>query len=87
MNVKSDSEEDADFVCNSDEDSSDSSSSAFIKSKSTFKKKLQIQQNVTKTIKDIWYPNGILKKILPDGMLIRMLYYNKDIKEKEVLQC
>jgi centromere protein J len=31
--------------------------------------------------KDIWYPNGNLKKISPDGMLIRMLYYNKDIKE------
>ena len=59
---------------NSDKDSSDSSSSAFIKSKCTFKKKLQIQENVTKTVKDIW----------PDGMLIRMLYYNKYIKETNV---
>lgn len=31
--------------------------------------------------KDIWYPNGNLKKISSDGMVIRMLYYNKDIKE------
>ncbi|XP_070498726.1 centromere protein J [Chironomus tepperi] len=31
--------------------------------------------------KDIWYPNGNLKKISPDGLMIRMLYYNKDIKE------
>lgn len=31
--------------------------------------------------RDIWYPNGNLKKISPDGMLIRMLYFNKDIKE------
>lgn len=34
--------------------------------------------------KDIWYPNGNLKKISPDGMLIRMLYYNKDIKETNI---
>lgn len=36
--------------------------------------------------KDIWYPNGNLKKISPDGMLIRMLYYNKDIKETNVTE-
>ncbi|XP_075146571.1 spindle assembly abnormal 4 [Haematobia irritans] len=34
--------------------------------------------------KDIWYPNGNLKKISSDGMLIRMLYYNKDIKETNI---
>lgn len=34
--------------------------------------------------KDIWYPNGNLKKISPDSMLVRMLYYNKDIKETNV---
>lgn len=34
--------------------------------------------------KDIWYPNGNLKKISSDGMFIRMLYYNKDIKETNV---
>ncbi|CAO1403454.1 unnamed protein product [Diamesa serratosioi] len=34
--------------------------------------------------KDIWYPNGNLKKLSPDGMLIRMLYYNKDIKETNI---
>lgn len=34
--------------------------------------------------KDIWYPNGNLKKISPDGMLIRMLYFNKDIKETNI---
>ncbi|XP_055695673.1 centromere protein J [Lutzomyia longipalpis] len=33
--------------------------------------------------RDIWYPNGNLKKISADGMLIRMLYYNKDIKETD----
>uniref|UniRef100_A0A182MUE5 Centromere protein J C-terminal domain-containing protein n=1 Tax=Anopheles culicifacies TaxID=139723 RepID=A0A182MUE5_9DIPT len=31
--------------------------------------------------RDIWYPNGNLKKISSDGMIIRMLYFNKDIKE------
>lgn len=34
--------------------------------------------------KDIWYPNGNLKKISPDGMLIRMLFFNKDIKETNI---
>lgn len=34
--------------------------------------------------KDIWYPNGNLKKISADGMLIRMLYYNRDIKETNI---
>lgn len=33
--------------------------------------------------RDIWYPNGNLKKISADGMLIRMLYFNKDIKETD----
>ncbi|CRK99506.1 CLUMA_CG012825, isoform A [Clunio marinus] len=36
--------------------------------------------------KDIWYPNGNLKKISPDGMLIRMLYFNKDIKETNIYE-
>uniref|UniRef100_A0A182N5X7 Centromere protein J C-terminal domain-containing protein n=1 Tax=Anopheles dirus TaxID=7168 RepID=A0A182N5X7_9DIPT len=31
--------------------------------------------------RDIWYPNGNLKKISPEGLIIRMLYFNKDIKE------
>uniref|UniRef100_A0A1Q3F2G5 Putative t complex protein n=1 Tax=Culex tarsalis TaxID=7177 RepID=A0A1Q3F2G5_CULTA len=31
--------------------------------------------------RDIWYPNGNLKKISPDGLVMRMLYFNKDIKE------
>lgn len=34
--------------------------------------------------KDIWYPNGNLKKISSDGMIIRMLYFNKDIKETNI---
>lgn len=34
--------------------------------------------------KDIWYPNGNLKKISADGMSIRMLYFNKDIKETDI---
>lgn len=34
--------------------------------------------------KDIWYPNGNLKKISADGMTIRMLYFNKDIKETNI---
>lgn len=34
--------------------------------------------------KDIWYPNGNLKKISADSMLIRMLYFNKDIKETNI---
>lgn len=36
--------------------------------------------------KDVWYPNGNLKKISPDGMCIRMLYYNKDIKETNIAE-
>ncbi|KAH8278612.1 hypothetical protein KR018_006013 [Drosophila ironensis] len=34
--------------------------------------------------KDIWYPNGNLKKISADGMIVRMLYFNKDIKETDI---
>ncbi|XP_017057036.1 uncharacterized protein LOC108098546 [Drosophila ficusphila] len=34
--------------------------------------------------KDIWYPNGNLKKISADGMHVRMLYFNKDIKETDI---
>lgn len=34
--------------------------------------------------KDIWYANGNLKKISADGMRIRMLYFNKDIKETDI---
>lgn len=34
--------------------------------------------------KDVWYPNGNLKKISSDGMYIRMLYFNKDIKETDI---
>lgn len=36
--------------------------------------------------KDIWYPNGNLKKISADSMLVRMLYYNRDIKETNVAE-
>lgn len=36
--------------------------------------------------KDIWYPNGNLKKISPNGMMIRMLYFNKDIKETNMTE-
>lgn len=34
--------------------------------------------------KDIWYSNGNLKKVSADGMCIRMLYFNKDIKETDI---
>lgn len=34
--------------------------------------------------KDVWYPNGNIKKISADTMVIRMLYYNKDIKETNI---
>ncbi|KAL9895916.1 spindle assembly abnormal 4 isoform 1-T2 [Glossina fuscipes fuscipes] len=34
--------------------------------------------------RDIWYPNGNVKKISADGMITRMLYYNKDVKETNV---
>ncbi|KAH8292046.1 hypothetical protein KR054_004123 [Drosophila jambulina] len=34
--------------------------------------------------RDIWYPNGNLKKISACGMHIRMLYFNKDIKETDI---
>lgn len=34
--------------------------------------------------KDIMYPNGNIKKVSGDGMIIKMLYFNKDIKETNV---
>lgn len=34
--------------------------------------------------KDIWYPNGNLKKISQNGMIVKMLYFNKDIKETNI---
>lgn len=34
--------------------------------------------------KDIWYPNGNIKKISADGMILKMLYFNKDIKETNI---
>lgn len=34
--------------------------------------------------KDIWYPNGNIKKISSDGLNYKMLYYNKDIKETNI---
>lgn len=34
--------------------------------------------------KDVYYPNGNLKKISADGMTIKVLYFNKDIKETNV---
>lgn len=34
--------------------------------------------------KDVWFPNGNIKKISADTMIIRMLYYNKDIKETNI---
>jgi len=36
--------------------------------------------------KDIWYPNGNLKKISADGMVITMLFFNKDIKEQNITE-
>uniref|UniRef100_A0A182JQS0 Centromere protein J C-terminal domain-containing protein n=1 Tax=Anopheles christyi TaxID=43041 RepID=A0A182JQS0_9DIPT len=36
--------------------------------------------------RDIWYPNGNLKKISSDGLIIRMLYFNKDIKETNMTE-
>lgn len=36
--------------------------------------------------KDVWYPNGNLKKISPDGMIIKMYYFNKDIKESNIME-
>ncbi|XP_041763933.1 centromere protein J isoform X1 [Anopheles merus] len=36
--------------------------------------------------RDIWYPNGNLKKISADGLIIRMLYFNKDIKETNMTE-
>uniref|UniRef100_A0A182T7J1 Tcp10_C domain-containing protein n=1 Tax=Anopheles maculatus TaxID=74869 RepID=A0A182T7J1_9DIPT len=36
--------------------------------------------------RDIWYPNGNLKKISADGLIIRMLYFNKDIKETNMAE-
>ncbi|XP_035899883.1 centromere protein J [Anopheles stephensi] len=36
--------------------------------------------------RDVWYPNGNLKKISADGLIIRMLYFNKDIKETNMAE-
>lgn len=34
--------------------------------------------------KDVYYPNGNLKKISADGMIVKVLYFNKDIKETNI---
>lgn len=34
--------------------------------------------------KDVYYPNGNLKKVSADGMTIKILYFNKDIKETNI---
>lgn len=34
--------------------------------------------------KEIWYPNGNLKKVSSDGMFLKTLYFNKDIKETNI---
>lgn len=34
--------------------------------------------------KDVYYPNGNLKKISADGMVLKVLYFNKDIKETNI---
>ncbi|XP_037947102.1 uncharacterized protein PFB0145c isoform X2 [Teleopsis dalmanni] len=36
--------------------------------------------------RDILYPNGNVKKVSANGLLTRMLYYNKDIKETDINQ-
>lgn len=50
------------------------------------------QQNCKREIlnedgsRDILYPNGNLKKVSKDAMLIRMLYFNKDVKETNITE-
>lgn len=34
--------------------------------------------------KDIWYPNGNLKKVSADEMVMKTLFFNKDIKETNI---
>lgn len=34
--------------------------------------------------RDVYYPNGNLKKISADGMIVKVLYFNKDIKETDI---
>lgn len=34
--------------------------------------------------KDVYYPNGNLKKISADAMVVKVLYFNKDIKETNI---
>nr|XP_018916382.1 PREDICTED: centromere protein J [Bemisia tabaci]XP_018916384.1 PREDICTED: centromere protein J [Bemisia tabaci] len=36
--------------------------------------------------KEIWLPNGNVKKISPDGNLIKIIYYNGDVKEMVVAE-
>lgn len=59
------------------------------------KKELQAHLNETTTgpkreivnedgSKTIYYPNGNLKKISGDGMVVKVLYFNKDIKETNI---
>lgn len=50
----------------------------------TILKNLKREINNPDGSKDIWYPNGNIKKISPDGLYIKMLYYNKDIKETDI---
>lgn len=50
------------------------------------------QQNCKREIlnddgsRDILYPNGNMKKVSKDAMLIRMLYFNKDVKETNITE-
>lgn len=79
----------------SDESSDDSSTddeespSLLTQINSTLKKK-EADVNLNREIensdgsKDIWYPNGNIKKISADGMILKMLYFNKDIKETNI---
>lgn len=36
--------------------------------------------------KEISYPNGNVKKISPEGDIIKMIYYNGDVKETNILE-
>lgn len=65
-----------------------------IRNQTRFNVPAETQDNVQQSCKreilnedgsrDVLYPNGNIKKISADTMLIRMLYYNKDIKETNI---
>lgn len=81
--------ENSEESCDDSSTEDEESPSLLTQINSTLKKK-EADVNLNREIenpdgsKDIWYPNGNIKKISADGMILKMLYFNKDIKETNI---